>query len=145
MAVPEIEYDIQLSEDGQYLRVAVSGQITAANAVDMERDSAKACQAYGVTHVLLDARNAINVSSTARNATYTRDPNRVAFGFPDDCVQVFLISDTDRSHDLVVALLRAKGRPIHVFNDEYCAVEFLKRDATSKEQRFSEGISTPEE
>jgi hypothetical protein len=129
MSVPEIEYDIHLSDDGLYVRVTVSGQMTVENAIGLEAAAAEACRKHGVDYVLLDARNAINVSSVRENAGFERNPNRVGVGFPDHFVQSLLVSRTDRSHDLIVTFLRSKGRQIFLFRDEHGAVEFLRREA----------------
>jgi hypothetical protein len=132
MSVPEIEYDIHLSDDGLYVRVTVSGQMTVENAIGLEAAAAEACRKHGVDYVLLDARNAINVSSVRENAGFERNPNRVGVGFPDHFVQSLLVSRTDRSHDLIVTFLRSKGRQIFLFRDEHGAVEFLRREAKGR-------------
>lgn len=131
MPAPELDYDIQLSEDRLFLWVTISGEITATNALDFERDAAEACREYGVNRVLLDVRNAANVASTLENAEFERDPRRNGVGFPPECVRMMLTSETDRSHDMIVTFLRNKGHQVHLSRDEYGAVEFLRRAVTT--------------
>lgn len=119
-----MEFDIQVSKDGSYIVVRVSGSISRKSAGEFARPVQEKSAALGIYRVLFDVRQARNIETVSGNYFYAYEDIQ-DIGLDKRIRSAILVSADDHSHDFVETAIRNAGYNTCLFRDEAAAIAWL--------------------
>ena len=120
----KVDYTIELSENRNFFRVRVKGQVTTDLARQWNADLEERNRSLGIKRFLFDVRSASNVSSIIENYLFAYE-DTVKLDMSRNVRSAILISEGDQSHDFIETAFRNAGYNVRIFNDESSAVKWL--------------------
>lgn len=118
-------YQIELSDDGKYIRIRISGEMTVELAHEFSAKLQEMSRQTGVKRFLFDSRGAQNASSMLENYSFAyRDSE--ALGLERNVRSAILVSHGDKSHNFIEITMRNAGFNVRLFTSEAMAVEWLE-------------------
>ncbi|MEX2444522.1 MAG: hypothetical protein WD492_13015 [Alkalispirochaeta sp.] len=127
----EFSFQVYLSESGRFVRIDVQGVMTGESVSEFMTEALKVAEESRVDRFLLDVREARNTWVPLKKVAYARPAASGVAGRIKDVLRVVLVSPNDRSHDLVVQTLQARGHRISMSRDEASAIRMLERGGES--------------
>lgn len=125
--MPEFSFQVYLSQSGKFVRIDVQGVITQESVPAFMTEALEIAKDAGVDRFLLDVREARNTWDPLQKVAYARPEESGIAGRIKDAVRVVLAAPTDRSHELVVQTLQARGHRVSMSRDEELAIRMLER------------------
>lgn len=119
-----MNYQVAVSESGDYIVVRVSGDITSEIARNFSLDADQAGSEHGLKRYLFDMTRATNVESILRNYQYAYE-DMAEMDLDRSARSAVLVSPQDRSHDFVETVATNAGYNVRLFTDEAVAVAWL--------------------
>jgi hypothetical protein len=127
---PTPGYAISLSDDGSYVVVKITGDITTARADEFGAAAARVGAELGIDRLLVDATKSRNVDSILGNYQFAYDAARTFHH--DRRVRIAaLVSPGDHSHDFVETVTRNAGVDFTLFTDRDAALRHLRGEVSS--------------
>lgn len=120
-----MEYEIKLSESGNYIIVKIFNEMTAAKGQATAIESNELANEYNLKNFLYDVRNAPNIESTTSNYNFAYK------GMPrfkeKSAKQVaILTSPMDVTHNFLITVMNNAGYNVSHFTDEKEAIKWLE-------------------
>jgi hypothetical protein len=119
-------YTIELSENGQYIRILTREDVSIDMASRWAVESDNMGRAHGIKRFLFDVRGARNIASMADNYAFAYN-DLSQLGVDKGARSAILIDRDDSSHDFVETTLRNAGVNVRLFTDEAAAIQWLER------------------
>lgn len=120
-----MSYSITISEDGNYIILKTTGDITSSNIIPANLESHALGKKMGISKFLVDASESRNTSSISENYKFAHSD---LHNFPEinkSARIAFLVSPNDHSHDFIETLTRNAGHNTTIFRDREKAVKYL--------------------
>lgn len=122
-----MKHNLSVSEDGKYIILQVSGQISRVQVIELFIEAHKLGGEKGLDRYLVDFIECRNTDTVLRNYTLAyqdmKDPR-----INQSARTALLVSEIDHSHDFLEALMRNAGNDILLFHDRDLAVWHLLKD-----------------
>lgn len=119
-----MKHNLSVSEDGKYIILQASGQISRVQVIELFVEAHKLGAEKGLDCYLVDFIECRNTDTVLRNYTLAyedmKDPRINQFART-----ALLVSEIDRSHDFLEALMRNSGNDILLFHDRELAIWHL--------------------
>jgi len=123
-----LEYTVEPSEDGQFVVVAVTGDITRTEATEVTLAMYELGTRHGITRYLLDMRKARNRDRPVVNLHFTLEDLPAVPGVDLRKQTIALLVDpSDHSHDFFAAFAQSQGISTTLFWEYSEAVDYLRQ------------------
>lgn len=120
-----MDYLIETSEDGKYLRIAIKANVTTEIAYKWTDELVELTRNTGIKKYLFDSRKAKNISNVSDNYRFSYD--MVSKLKLDKSIrEAILVSPGDHSHDFIETTKINAGYDAKIFTDESEAIKWLE-------------------
>jgi hypothetical protein len=120
-----LDYSINISDSGKFLRVVAEADITVEIARKWTSELVELSKHIGVINYLFDARMRKNISNITDNYNFSyKDINQL--NFDRSCRAAMLVDPEDHSHDFIETTMINAGYNSKIFFDESEAVKWLE-------------------
>lgn len=134
-------FSISLSEDGTYICIVASGDITLETARNFAGQAIAQGKRLNVGCYLVDVRAGKNISTTTQKYLFAyEDMSRMGFS-RSDCVAV-LVRQGDTSHDFIETVFQNAGYKCRIFNEEDAAVGWIRKTRAASEPDGKKGTES---
>ena len=121
-----MKYDIQISEDGTYVRIRVYETITGEMEIEFAGKAIKEARKLKINKFLVDVRGTTNVANTFE---------QYGFGYVEMALlglektsRIAIIADEgDTSHNFIETVLRNAGYDCLIFSDKQTALNWFEK------------------
>lgn len=120
-------HTIQLSEDGAYIILKVTGEIDRLHAMQHNLEAHAAGDRLGVACYLVDLTDARNVDNAIQTYKFAYQDMKHTPGINRSACVAVLVSPDDHSHDFIETVARNTGLDVTLFVDREQAIRHLLR------------------
>lgn len=120
-----MEYTIHPSDDGRYIILKVTGEITADQMMACNIETHAAGEKLGVFRYLVDVTEARNVDSVINNYQFAYRDLRGRTDMNKSARVAILADPEDASHDFAETVMRNAGVNVKLFKDRDAAISHL--------------------
>ena len=126
-----MEYDISLSDEGNYIIVKYRGNIKADIALKSTLESQALAKEHGIFCILVNVIDSRNLENAMKNYDFAYKTFQNAKIEKRSCVAL-LVAPDDHSHDFMETLLRNNGHDVTIFRDREMAIRYFKKAWSDK-------------
>lgn len=126
-----MKYTITLSENKKYLTIKVLDDFTIGVVKQWSLGAAERSRELNIKKFLFDVRVAHNACTILENY-HSAYRDHAELHLPRDVCSAILISEEDRSHDVVEMAYQSAGFNVKIFTDEAAAVKWLEEGGNSR-------------
>lgn len=119
-----MEYDISLSEDGNYIILMYKGDIDGEIALKATMEANELAKKIEVSCILVDAVESRNLDSVINNYDYAYEKLRDV-PINKQMLVALLVEPDDHSHDFIETLMINTGHNLKLFRDREQAIQHL--------------------
>lgn len=120
-------HSIQLSEDGTYIILKVTGEIDRKLAMQYNVEAHAFGNKLGISRYLTDLTEARNNDSVIQTYKFAYDDMKNTPSIDRSACVAVLVSPGDHSHDFIETVARNSGLDVTLFSDRSQAVQHLLR------------------
>ncbi len=120
-----MDYQVTPSDSESYVRIRVSGTITADVEKVFTEKAIKEANARNIARFLVDVREAVNIASPADNYYFANEDVEL-FELPRNSRIAVLVTPDDRSHHFIELVFKNAGYNCQIYEEERAAVEWLE-------------------
>lgn len=117
---------INVSDDGKYLILKISGEINRKTAMEYNIESHKKGKELGIKKYLCDLIDAKNIETNIDNYVFAYKDMQNPMAVDTTACVAMVVDPEDHSHDFVETVSRNAGLNVKLFRDYNKAVEYLK-------------------
>ncbi len=121
-----MDYDVSVSENGNYIIIKVNVPMTNALGVRCGTDAKALGDQRGIERFLFDSRGAPNIESVTANYQFAYE-DIGNFEFPRLARSALLVDPDDHSLDFMETVFLNAGYNVKLFSDEKEAIGWLNR------------------
>jgi len=123
-----MEYSITPSENGKYILITITGDITRAAAMKVNIEAHALGKILGIRAYLVDLTNSKNVESVVDDYEFAYDDMRSEPQIDPLALVALLVGPDDHSHDFLATVSVNAGMRVSLFRDREMALSYLRKE-----------------
>ena len=120
-----MEHKITASEDGKYILITITGDITRTTAMKVNIEAHVLGRTLGIHSYLVDLTNSRNVDSVVDDYEFAYDDMRTEPQIDQSARVALFVQPDDHSHDFFATVSVNAGMRVSLFRDRDMALHYL--------------------
>lgn len=121
-----MSYSLEISDDGSYIIMNVTGSLTSKSAMLQNLAAHKLGREKGIIKFLVNAVEAVNIESPFDSYSFANKDMKSDDGLLPNAIVAILVAKEDHSHDFFETAAINAGFDIKIFRDRQAAEKYLK-------------------